>query len=57
MPSFPIFLPKKLYDKVHADAKERGISISRYIGDIVEEYYARQRDKPGVITYRGHKRG
>jgi len=57
MPSFPIFLPKRLYDKVHADAKKRGISISRYIRDIVEEYYARQGDKPRVITHPGHKKG
>jgi len=42
MPSFNIFLPKELYDKALTDAKAKGISLSRWIRTIVEEYYAKK---------------
>jgi len=43
MPSFNIFLPKELYYLALSEAKAKGISLSRQIRDIVEEYYAKKK--------------
>jgi len=54
MPAFSIFLPRELYERVLADARARGVSLSRRCREIIEEYYAEEKRKRRI---HGGKKG
>jgi len=42
VPSFSIFLPKRLFEKLQSDASRQGKTISKIIRAVLEEYYSRR---------------
>jgi len=42
VPSFSIFLPKRLFEKLRSDARRQGKTCSQVIRAVLEEYYSRR---------------